>query len=778
MSRFCTSMMCGAALALIAGAADAQAADETPAASSLEVIVVTARKREESSQSVPVAVSDVSAQQIRDNLTTDLAKLGELAPQVSMTSSGSGTGAIISIRGVASAPGDAGVDQSVALEFDGVPLSRGRIMAAPLFDIASVQVLQGPQALFFGKNSPAGVISIRSADPTDSFEAYVIGDYEFEAHERSIESAVSGPLTDTLTGRLAFRASKMRGWLKNAAQPHPDIFDPSITVPGAAQGDWGPDTEDVAARLTLRWEPTTDFDAVLRYSMSSRNRNGDTSEPFCINDQTVPLLAGAPRADIDCRKDRVRAFGAVASEYGVGIPYFNGGVPYQDSEFSLGSLTLTKRFKNFTLTSTTGHYDQTSKALNNLDYSPYSLVWVAQREDLRLWTEELRASSEWDGPVNISGGVYYETSERPFLNTPDIFHTFNPVAGNYASNIVSSLAEDEYISAFAHLRWDILADLELAGGARWSRTDKTISIEHLAVGPAFPNLLPVGAVLRGDYDDENISPEVTLTWFPQPDHTLYAAYKTGYKAGGLSNAFLTPATQTPEGLIFDSETSEGFELGYKATVLDQRLRFDIAAYTYDYSDLQVVTFIPPVTIQLQNAASARIEGVQGSVDWLVTQDLTLRGNFGWNSPEYTSYPNSPCFQGQTAAEGCVGGRQDLGGHKLFLAPELTLSVGGEYRLPLTSGWKTTLSAQARYSSSYNVATDNAPGGYQKSYWLLNAGVRTGPEDGRYELALVGRNLTDEYYLQFVNSWTGGGANQYIGDFSRPREVALQAIFRW
>src|SRR5690606_22996090 len=122
---------------------------------------------------------------------------GELAPQVSMGNGGSGTGAVITIRGVSSASNDAGLDQSVAVEIDGVPMSRGRIITAAVFDLASVQVLQGPQALFFGKNSPAGVISLRSADPTSEFEGYATAGYEFKSDEKFLEAAISGPLTDT-----------------------------------------------------------------------------------------------------------------------------------------------------------------------------------------------------------------------------------------------------------------------------------------------------------------------------------------------------------------------------------------------------------------------------------------------------------------------------------------------------------------------------------------------------------------------------------------------------
>ena len=155
----------------------------------------------------------------RTTTASDLTKVAELAPQVSMSQSGSGTGAVITIRGVSSGSNDAGLDQSVAIEVDGVPISRGQVVSSSIFDLKQVQVLQGPQALFFGKNSPAGVISLNSANPTDTFEAYVTPGYEFEAEQNFVEGAVSGPLTDTLKARVAFRGSEMDGWLENVAEP-------------------------------------------------------------------------------------------------------------------------------------------------------------------------------------------------------------------------------------------------------------------------------------------------------------------------------------------------------------------------------------------------------------------------------------------------------------------------------------------------------------------------------------------------------------------------------
>ncbi len=201
----------------------------------LEEIVVTARKREESLQRVPVAVSVIDKQTLENSISNDLTKIGELAPQVSLSQGGSGTGAVITVRGVSSGSSDAGLDQSVAIEVDNVPISRGQVISASMFDMEQVQILQGPQALFFGKNSPAGVISLNSADPTRTLEGYLTAGYEFNAEERFVEGTISGPLSETLSARLAFRGSEMDGWIDNVAPAVTDFLNPSVPTPMATR---------------------------------------------------------------------------------------------------------------------------------------------------------------------------------------------------------------------------------------------------------------------------------------------------------------------------------------------------------------------------------------------------------------------------------------------------------------------------------------------------------------------------------------------------------------
>jgi outer membrane receptor protein involved in Fe transport len=272
---------------------------------------------------------------------------------------------------------------------------------------------------------------------------------------------------------------------------------------------------------------------------------------------------------------------------------------------------------------------------------------------------------------------------------------------------------------------------------------------------------------------------VTLTWQLSPEQTIYGGYKTGYKSGGLSNGAILQASATPNSIKFGPEESDGFEVGYKSTLLNDTLRLDLTAYRYEYDGLQVASFEQTtLSFNIGNAAEARTEGVAGSFNWLATDNLSFNGNVGYNRARYQNYRNAPCYAGQTAALGCVSGRQDLTGTKLVRAPDTTFSLGADYRAQFATGWLADFSVDGAYSSSYQAHTDNHPGGIQEAFWRLNAAIHLMPDDERFRLSLIGRNLTNEYYMITSSSAPAGAPTQFIATFNRPREVVLQAEYQF
>jgi outer membrane receptor protein involved in Fe transport len=788
------------ASASMPGLACAQQASESESAQQaghLEEIVVSARRRSESLQNVPVAVAPITKTELENNDASSLSNLGELAPQVIIGQTATGTGAVLSIRGISSGATDSGIDQSVSVDFDGVQLSRGRIVTDGLFDLQQVEVLEGPQALFFGKNSPAGVISLHSADPTGQFEAFVKAGYEFVAKEKFSEGVVSGPVADSLNARFAYRVSYMDGWIKDIATPITDPLDPAATEPGARSQSTAPFGHDIAGRLTLLWTPGDDFEAKFKLTVDEKTYNGQLSnaEPFCFGGETVPVELGFLKGPtVNCSKDMVKSVNAFSPTFAANLPYGNDGDPYGLSQVFLTSLNLNKRFNDITLTSTTGFYDQEVTDSGVDDESFYAQVYNAETEHYELFTQELRANSSFDSPLNFTAGLYYEHSNRPFFNAPVLFpgiEGFDPVAKNWSNSQLQSDETGNTYSVFAQGRWDIVQNLEFAVGARYTADEKDLSVENLSVNPGSAGLgiflRPAGDVLNSHYNDHNVSPDVTLTWHPDTEQTLYAAYKTGYKPGGISNGPLLYAYDTPQNLQYGHEVVKGEELGYKADLLDRTLRLDVAVYNYNYDGLQVasVNNVNGASVfTVSNAAAATTRGIEAAVKWLAVEHLSFNGNIGYNLARYTNFPGAACYEAQTVAEGCItnavtkASYQNLSGKPLVRAPNVTLDVGSEYQAKWVRGWMTDLTVDGSYTTEYQTAGDYNPGGIQPGFWKVNAAVHFTSDDSHYDLALIGRNLTNVFYLLTSNGLDAGLPTSDDGFFNRPREVIIQAEYHF
>jgi outer membrane receptor protein involved in Fe transport len=786
------------ASALIAPAAIAQEVSAVNTSSSrggegqaLEEIVVTARKRVETLDNVPVAVSVVTASQLARNNATDLQKIAEITPTVFAGNIISGTGAILSIRGIGSSPSDSGIDSSVAVDIDGVQLSRGRIITESYFDLRQVEVLEGPQALFFGKNSPAGVISIHSADPTSSLAGYVHAGYEFEAREKFAELAISGPITSTLQGRIALRASDRDGWMKNDATsvaypnvigvPFPNGNEPVFTSPGDRRG---PSGSDVAARVSLKWTPDDSFDAMLKMTGNVMNTNGANinEEVFCTR-PVAPILTltGYPSPQSDCAADRTRPLANLPPVFATNYPYVDGGQNYYVSRNLLSSLALNWNLNKVSLASTTGYYYQLTADGNNSDNSEYPLVWDVEHEIYRLITQELRATTQFEGPLNVSGGVYYEHFSRPRFNAPFLLYVgLDPLVDNYTNNEQQIDNHGNTYSFFGQARWTIMPALELAAGARWTHETKNAVITQVSVNPIeiLGPLHPIGSQLDGHYSDSNVSPEATLSWHIDSNQMVYGAFKTGYKSGGIANQAVIPATTTIDDLRFGAEKSRGGEIGYKGELLGRTLRVNLTGYRYTFSDLQVSVFDPTtISYLLRNAASARSQGLEAGVVWRAATDLTFDATWAYTDAHYIRFPGAQCYTAQTAADGCVDGVQNLGGRPLLRAPRFATNFGGDYRIPMGSAWALDVSADASYNRSYVIDEAQNPYGLQDSYWKLNASLKLEQVDGHFALSLIGRNLNNAYYRVYEND-NAASPYAFSGYFNRPREVVLQAEYHY
>jgi iron complex outermembrane recepter protein len=775
-----------------------QSAEEAPGRG-LEEIVVTARRTSERLINVPVAVTALSSATIERAHVSDLQQVAQLTPNLVIASAGSGTGGSISLRGVGTSFLDPGLEQSVGMNADGIAIGRGHFLLAAQFDLQQIEVLKGPQALFFGKNSPAGVISITSADPTPELKAMGRVGYEFEAKERYAEAWVAGPISETLGFRVAAKYSKLDGWFKNFVPAgQPDLAHPGFTIPGGLYKD-GPGTEQLIGRVTLKWQPTTDFTANLKLTANRATGNsGDSPETYCVpgfaaanrgTQDTRSLTTGVFTVDpnSDCKLDHRTSRGQQPAQFIANWPKASkkGGLGYSEVKTYIGSLNLQYQMGPLSLTSITGYTKISAVNYSNASQDSFATVISTPSETGHTWSQEVRLMSNYEGPLNFTTGAFYEYAKRTNGFQPMLgFAGFDAANGGSAytfENVYNN--KGKTYSAYGQLRWKIIEELELSGGVRYTKEKKDsegVNLYLNALGRNF-GLAPVGTVLRNNLEFSNWSPEMTLRYKPSNNVMTYVAYKTGYKSGGVSN----PATISnsyvadPSVLQFRPERSKGFEAGVKAELLGRTLRYEGTIYRYTFTDLQLTSFNADlVAYFIRNAGKARTSGAESSLTWQVSPEFSLNGGAAYNKAKFVDFQGAQCPATRTALGLCPQGFYDRSGQPLPRAPKWTLSGGFNYDREIGSDLKVGVTGDAIRTSSYVTSETGDRNVDMSGYWRLNANVRLGAADDTWQLTFYGRNLTNKYITVIGNDKVFSSAGQVTMYSLRPRELGLEATYRF
>lgn len=763
----------------------------------LEEVVVTARKREESLQDVPVAIQAFQREQIERYAATDLSRIADMANNVEITRGNQGGGGSFSIRGLGASNSDSGIDSSVAVNMDGVQTSRGFVARMAFFDLQSVEILKGPQALFYGKDSPAGVVALTSALPTPQFEARIHAGYEIEAEEKIVEAVVSGPLTENIGGRLAFRGTDLNGWLDNTAgflensngeviPTEPYDFPGALTDPGAEE-TW-------TARLTLDWQPSDSIDATLRVLRTEADSEGWGTDEVarCAAPEVLVAVVGVGAVVDpfeDCRLNHEASKGSVPREIATTWSTDVGDGAYWGTfESTLGSVNLNWQTPWGTLTSITGYFEYDFRSLDTFGGRLYPVYLGYNPDKHEQWSQELRFVTRLNGPVNYMVGVYADTFDR-FHSGAVKLAAFgpDPVTGFGNDAEVRQYTDGDSFSVFGQAIWNVSDAWELSAGGRFTRDEKAGTQQNTYVHAFFtPGFVPVGQEIEASLEDNQFSPEVTMTWRPTNSLTAWAAYKTGYKSGGYSAPTVLSAGFTEDNIVFKPEEAEGGELGIKSTLLGNRLRLNATAYYYEFTNLQVsILDIETTTFSITNAAAAETWGIEFDAIWRVNDHLTLYSEGGYNRGEYQSFVGAQCYVGQTPATGCgidLDGDgvpepvQDLSGEPLTEAPEWSGSIGFEFVRPIGGNWAFALGGEGHYKDDYLTSEVNLPTGVQPSFWRYNARIGLHTLDGRWDLSVVGRNLSNEIWPIGGTRPGGIGGEDQSGGGSRPREVLFQMAY--
>ena len=717
----------------------------------VEEIIVTARQKQESLQDVPVTVAVLTESDLDRYAVTTLTEASKMVPNFSVYHGGSGNGSNIILRGIGSSSISAAFDQSVAINIDGVVVNIGRFIHNAYLDMGQLEVLKGPQSLYFGKSATAGVVSVTTNDPGDEFEIEGMVGYETEYDQEFTEFVVSGPLTDTFGARVAVGRTNSNELFENL-------------TPGVVHEYRG--EEAINARLTLVWEPNDRLKVRGKWHYAEYENDGANgrTEEICpeghVQPSAIPAasfaLALFPGVD-DCDLNGNTSIADLNPALRDGLPYGgDSGVPFLDQDTDLYSLEVDWLVADqWSLTSITAYANLEHKELDIYDYNA-GVFGGLHRNVYRSTSQEFRLASAYEGPLNYLGGFYFQQIEQVFNAYQYAFNLGliagpDPATGNEYDYNKNHYLDTDVLSYFGAVYWDILENLELTVGARYTSEDKeghiTIPYIHAAAG-AFGFGAP--SRIEGlDFDDNNLSPEVTLNWRLSDDISAFASYREGFKSGGIDNSALPtnsldPAQNPdfPDFLIYESEEAQGFEAGIKTQLLDGTLQLNGTAFYYVYSDLQVQLFNAQI-IQFEtfNASELTTQGVELEASWVAPiEGLSLRGAAAFTDTQYTDDFVNATGENLRGADGALS--TDFAGY-----------VGATYDTPLFGSVRLNLSSDLRYNNGYTFTATDDP--YeQDSYWLIDAALSLYTEDERYQLSLIGRNLGDEIVAQGAGARPG------------------------
>lgn len=796
------ALMCGAALGGLAAMPSAVLAQEAEAAvedkSDENVIIVQARRQDETLQEVPVTVTVVSGEDLQKFNIINPAGLASQVPTLNIQVGGSGSGGQISLRGVGSSNISAAFDSAVALEVDGVVVSTMRLLQASFFDMQQIDVLRGPQSLFFGKSATAGVLALRSANPTADWEVGMRANYEFEERGYLVNGYISGPITDTLGIRLAAQFN--------------DIDQFQIMQPGTPAVNQERGLTDFIGRLTLDWNPSDRFRANFKVQYNRNTNDGaiGTAEVFCgANGVADPifLLGGGLRipAGYDCNTQDQRYFlPDTAAPLAGGVPTPSeaagrNGVPFGETDIWFSRLQFDLDLSDsLTLTSITGLLNMQAVDFDNFSYGgrfpgpggtflPGGAGSSDPINTLEQYTQEFRLASNFDGAFNFMLGAFYEDRTFGFDTAQQgvniSFLGRDPLTGFTYDWDKIHTTKTEALSFFGSAMIDITDKLELSGGVRWTDEQKvqTISVPYVHTFLQGPNFVRPGFFSGPiNFADDNISPEATLRYQATEDFNVFASFKTAFKSGGIDNSAL-PSNSLSEAalagnfdaLIFDSEEAIGGEVGFKSQWAGRSFTLNATAFYYVFSNLQVQNF-NAVTIQFvtSNAGELTTKGVDLESRWNTPiEGLSLAANLSYLDARYTDTFIQPLGISDV----------DLNGRRASQSPEWTGNFQADWAIPLSDTLQITLSGNAAYNSGYITDEATLNDFVQPSFWLLDSNVSIGHPDGKWKLSLIATNLTDEIFA--ITSGPRPFLQPGVGDDiiltqNRGRQVFAEISFRF
>jgi outer membrane receptor protein involved in Fe transport len=722
----------------------------------LEEVIITAQKREESLQDVPISLVAISAQAMQDSNMEDLSDIANFTPNLSVFSHPPLTS--LRVRGLGS-PFDKGFEQSAGLFLDGVYLGRLAFLDAAFLDVASVEVLRGPQGTLFGKNTISGAISIRSVQPSQEAELSV----EAQGGEEDLEKyTITGnvPLSDTVALRASTLVNKRDGTVYNTTLD---------------RDEGGVDSR--VGRVQLRWDILDWLDLTVAAADTNQEFRLGTFQVRTATDDQFELMQS-----YDSRVEKDTSNNQSSQDY-PSMTYQNGN----KFDIRFNASLWGHEFSWINAVSSI-----VEESLTDLDFSPIPLLFFLNGEDYEQLSSELRIVSPlgmFGGKLDYVAGAYVAQSDTTIKviidAAPDQAALASGLAGGSGGTAIGALlgpvtgdgpgerllidGYQESISSaiYTQATWHFNDELSLTGGVRISTetkdVDQTLQLFTAgtdADGPVFTQLVTAEEYHLVDKRvDRDVSPKLSVNWLPEDDLTFYLSAAQGFKSGGYSGSAVRAEIAEVE-----PESSTTYEAGAKTRLLDGAATLNMATFYTEFEDLQLTIFEGNVS-RISNAAGAISKGAELEAAFVTPWDVSGNFSMAYLDATFTDYANGPCPAGEETP--C-----DLTGKPLAFAPlwKTTLSVNyfhdlGALPVNLLFGF------DLLYEDDKLLQADQDPIDVQGEFGTLNVRLRLADDDDRWSLQAFVRNATDEFALD------GGGdiptlSGAHFGRAIAPRQLDI------
>ncbi len=775
-----------AASALLVAPAQAQsgeAADEAAgevvaddrAPSGFDEIIVTARKREESAESTPIAISAFTGDTLEKRGAANIEDVSRFVPNLNITSNGGGGGSAstsnIYLRGVGQSDFLVTTDPGVGLYIDGVYYARATASIMDLLDLERVEVLRGPQGTLFGKNTIGGAINLISAKPDPDGG----GRIELRAGENNYfegRARIDVPMSENLTARFATLYKTKDGFTDRIAT-------------GEREGD----ARSFAGRAMFHWDPSDDFSADLVFDFSTRD--GTSAETAILQfDPNAPLaalwqaLVGAPSGVTSPAIVNTNPRESLAT-----------GPNVDDNQTYGGSLTMVRDYGAVQVKSISAVRSLSAEFGRDGDGSANQYLHTNNKVEQVQYSQELQMTGKgFEDKLDWVGGVYYfnelakDTNDVrlasglfaaleglpaaviPLTGTSVCPGPFPPNvcaggAGNPFNvgldldfNIYNKIRGDSY-AVFGSGTYAMTDRMNFTVGLRYTDENKEYFLDHSRVNSGAAIIPPT--TLSDSWS--SLSPRFSLD-FQTDDNTLYyGSISKGFKSGGFNGR------PTSQGAVdsYDPEFVWSYEVGVKTSFADRRVLLSAAAFIYDYQDMQLTSVradsFGNLLLVTENAGTAQVKGAEAELRAMVTDNFTIDATIGLLDAQYDEL--NP---GATVTTNL----------SLPRTPDLTYSLGAEYVVALSDAFDLTLRGDYAFQSSQALDPANTTALLQDDYGLLNARLTLAPTTGNWEAALYGKNITDELYLVGTGVTTLDSFGIVEGSYGLPSEWGFVTKFNF